>query len=75
MGATRDRMRASALRAGFDNIQFVENMEEAVKLADISSSKGTDVLLSPACASWGMYRNYEERGQEFKKLVWELKEQ
>ncbi len=74
MGATRDRMRASALRAGFDNIQFVENMEEAVKLADISSSKGTDVLLSPACASWGMYRNYEERGQEFKKLVWELKE-
>lgn len=74
MGATKDQMRASALRAGFDNIQFVENMEEAVKLADISSSRGTDILLSPACASWGMYRDYEERGNDFKKLVSELKE-
>lgn len=74
MGATKDQMRASALRAGFDNIQFVENMEEAVNLANISSSKGTDILLSPACASWGMYQNYEERGKDFKNLVLKLKE-
>lgn len=74
MGATKDQMRASALRAGFDNIQFVENMEEAVKMANLSSSRGTDILLSPACASWGMYRNYEERGKDFKNLVLDLKE-
>ncbi|NLM06345.1 MAG: UDP-N-acetylmuramoyl-L-alanine--D-glutamate ligase [Tissierellia bacterium] len=74
MGATRDKMRASALRSSFTNIELVDNMEEAVKLAFYSSESGTNVLLSPACASWGMYNNFEERGRDFKAIVGHLKE-
>lgn len=74
MGATRDKMRASALRSSFTNIELVDNMEEAVKLAYNSSEPGTNVLLSPACASWGMYKNFEERGRDFKAIVGHLKE-
>lgn len=48
---------------------IVENLEEAVTLAkDISMEKDI-VLFSPACASWDMYHDYEERGRHFKELV------
>ena len=48
---------------------FVGSMEEAVKAAEEKAEPGDTVLLSPACASWDMYPNFEIRGEHFKRLV------
>ena len=53
------------------NVIKVDNMEEAVTFASRCAS--TRVVLSPAAASYGFYRNFEERGRDFKRLVNELK--
>ena len=47
----------------------VQNMEEAVKIAKEVTTKGKICLLSPAAASYGFYKNFEERGDHFQKLV------
>ena len=52
----------------------VETLEEAVKMSYEKAKQGEAVLLSPACASWGMFPNYEVRGRMFKELVHKLKE-
>ena len=52
----------------------METLEEAVKTAYENAKPGEAVLLSPACASWGMFLNYEVRGRMFKELVHKLKE-
>ena len=49
-----------------------EDLAEAVKLSRKMAGKGGVVLLSPACASFDMFRDYEDRGRQFKKLVMEL---
>jgi len=49
--------------------QFADNMEEAVRKAFAETSPGDVVLLSPACASFDMFLDYEHRGHEFKKAV------
>ena len=47
----------------------VNNMNEAVKMAQRLSEKGDTVLLSPACASFDLFENYEDRGKQFKHAV------
>jgi len=74
MGQTREKIAACCEKHGFKDYVFVESMEEAVKLASETAESGEEVLLSPACASWGMFKNYEERGDIFKALVRELEE-
>jgi UDP-N-acetylmuramoylalanine--D-glutamate ligase len=54
---------------GITNISFAHTMEEAVKVAYNISTQGDVVLLSPACASFDMFNNYEHRGLVFKNSV------
>lgn len=71
LGETAPRIAKSALKFGFpsDRIIVCEDMKECVQKAHAFSMVGDTVLLSPACASWGMYKNFEERGNDFKKLA------
>lgn len=48
-------------------------MDEAIKVAYENAAPGDVVLLSPACASWDQYKDYEERGRIFKEIVKGLK--
>ena len=72
MGQTREKIAACAKKHGFYDYEFVDSMEEAVKRAAELAEPGEAVLLSPACASWGMFDNYEQRGRIFKELVHKL---
>ncbi|MGB5824270.1 MAG: UDP-N-acetylmuramoyl-L-alanine--D-glutamate ligase [Proteocatella sp.] len=69
MGATRDKLAQTCLKFGFENYTLTDNMKEAVEIAKKIANHGDTVLLSPACASWGMYNNFEERGADFKENV------
>ncbi len=74
LGQTKEKIAACAKEHGFTNVILVETLEEAVKVAYEKARPGEAVLLSPACASWGMFPNYEVRGRIFKELVRGLKE-
>ena len=52
----------------------MESLEDAVNLCAKKAQRGDAVLLSPACASWGMFENYEERGRMFKEYVNQLED-
>lgn len=69
IGQTRDKIAETARRHGFEPIIMADSLEEAVKICAEHANVGDSVLLSPACASWGMFRNYEERGRLFKEYV------
>jgi UDP-N-acetylmuramoylalanine--D-glutamate ligase len=69
LGATREKIDETARRLGFTDTILVDTLEEAVEACVKHAKSGDAVLLSPACASWGMFQNYEERGDKFKELV------
>lgn len=69
LGQTREKIAECAARHGFTNVMYAEDMQEAVKVCASYANRGDHVLLSPACASWGMFKCYEERGQIFKDCV------
>ena len=69
LGQTREQIAACCDRIGFSNYVFAETLEEAVALAHAAAGAGDCVLLSPACASWGMFKNYQQRGTMFKEFV------
>lgn len=70
-GETAEKISNSCKKSGVE-FYITEDLKKAVELARKLSSSGDDVLLSPACASWDMYKSYEIRGQHFKDLVKEL---
>ena len=69
IGSTRDKIAECAKKYGFNNIMYAETLQEAVRVCDSYADRGDYVLLSPACASWGMFDNYEQRGDIFKSCV------
>ena len=69
IGQTRDKIAECAKRHGFTDIMYAEDLKEAVQVCASYANAGDNVLLSPACASWGMFKNYEERGRMFKEYV------
>ena len=69
LGETKGKIKDTAQKFGFNENYLVENMEEAVEKAFALSAPGDVVLLSPACASWDMYPNFETRGLHFKSCV------
>lgn len=72
-GETASEIQRQVRLDGYDKIiSKVKNLEEAVQIASRLAKRDDVVLLSPACASWDMYKNFEERGNEFKTLVHNL---
>lgn len=69
IGQTRDKIAECARSHGFTDIMYAEDMPEAVRVCAAYANAGDNVLLSPACASWGMFDNYEQRGEIFKECV------
>ena len=74
LGQTKEKIAACAKQHAFTKVVLTDSLEEAVKISYEKAEDGEAVLLSPACASWGMFPNYEVRGRRFKELVYELKE-
>lgn len=76
LGATREKIRDTAIRLGYpeEDIILAESLGEAVDICYKNAVSGDAVLLSPACASWGMFDNYEQRGDMFKEMARKLKE-
>ncbi|MGE4508436.1 MAG: UDP-N-acetylmuramoyl-L-alanine--D-glutamate ligase [Eubacteriaceae bacterium] len=72
LGATADHLIQVADAVAFKQYQKVNDYHEAVAEAKACSESGDTVLLSPACASWDMFENFEIRGDTFKQLVREM---
>lgn len=72
LGKTAETIKEAASKKGFKDIELVKDMGEAVQKAVEKAEAGDTVLLSPACASWDMYENFEQRGEHFKSLVHNL---
>ena len=77
MGQTSNKIEECVLKSQIPSkpkIFKVNSMKEAVSVCYRNSIKNDVVLLSPACASFGMYKDFEERGNDFKNCVEELKQ-
>lgn len=74
IGQTREKIAECCDKHGFSNYVFKDTYEEALEFCTESAQKGDAVLLSPACASWDMFPNYETRGKRFKDYVNKISE-
>ncbi len=74
IGQTKEKIAETAREHGFYDVVFADSLKEAIEICYRHAEAGDAVLLSPACASWGMFPNYEVRGNLFKEIVCALKE-
>ena len=74
IGQTAEKIENCAHRHGFMDTVRKDTFEEAIQYCYDNAKSGDAVLLSPACASWGMFPNYKERGRIFKEYVRNLEE-
>lgn len=72
MGDTADRLMRCAIKEGFPNVSRASDLRDAVMRAKAMAKPGYNVLLSPACASFDMFTDFEQRGMVFKQIVAEL---
>ena len=72
LGKTAPAIKETAEKYGFMNSVIVNDMEECVNEGFRLAQPGDTVLLSPACASWDMYKSFEQRGDHFKECVKKL---
>ena len=72
IGQTKEKIAECAKKHGFTNYVFKDTFEEALEFCTENANEGEAVLLSPACASWDMFPNYETRGKKFKEYVCKL---
>lgn len=73
VGATKEKIARTAKEKGFDAVVLRDTFEEAVEYCHLNAKPNEAVLLSPACASWDMFPNYEKRGEIFKEIVYRFK--
>jgi UDP-N-acetylmuramoylalanine--D-glutamate ligase len=71
-GQTKQKIANSAKKFGFKNIYICDSLLSSTKLLKDLAKHGEIVLLSPACASFDCFSNFEERGMVFKKIVEEI---
>ncbi|MEX2104118.1 MAG: UDP-N-acetylmuramoyl-L-alanine--D-glutamate ligase, partial [Bacilli bacterium] len=71
-GQTKEILYELGIKAGLSKLRQVDNVNEAVEVAQSFAESGDIVLLSPACASWDMYPSFEVRGRMFKESVHNL---
>lgn len=74
IGQTKEKIYKTAKKLGVESVICLDTFEEAMEFCTDHAVAGDAVLLSPACASWGMFKNYEERGRIFKEYVHGIKE-
>lgn len=74
IGQTREKIAECARKHGMNDIVLADSFEEAMDICVQNAQPGDAVLLSPACASWGMFPDYEVRGRMFKEYVNGLEE-
>ncbi|MFZ5752976.1 MAG: UDP-N-acetylmuramoyl-L-alanine--D-glutamate ligase, partial [Bacillota bacterium] len=72
VGQAAGEIEEAVKKTGYYNYYRVETFKDAVYKARDLANQGDIVLLSPACASFDMFRSYEHRGEVFKELVHEL---
>jgi len=72
IGADAGLIERSALAAGFHEISFAESLEDAVSRAWKQAVSGDTIMLSPGCASFDMFKDFEDRGRVFKSVVKDL---
>lgn len=73
VGQTAERIGETLRAGGFSDFENAGlDFAKCVRLAAAAAEPGDEVLLSPASASWGMFNNFEERGEMFKQLVREI---
>ena len=73
LGEAKKKIAYKAHDLNYNNVIFVDSLEEAVDMANSYSNVGDTVLLSPACSSLDMFSSFEERGRVFKEKVMSLK--
>lgn len=69
IGETAGKIAECCDRYGFKDYEFADTFKKCIEKCKASAEEGDCVLLSPACASWGMFEDYEQRGRMFKEMV------